>query len=246
MTHPALRELREKLAAQGSRLSFADLGEPLLEDLAVVWHGGRPLAVAAAELLSLADDIPVTRRDRQIAGRAMLTLLARRSAPVTVLIPAEQVFLLGNKAVDDGDAEAEAAWERREQEYASLSAFPQAYDRDEFRKDSWGAFRAARTGALDADALGPDKIALGHRLALMCKNLPPGLRQWFHRRYGVERADVLAWKFILAVRGLRTYRRSAGAEIPLDGSMPAPDALVDATLALPLGDLARTTILDPV
>lgn len=244
MIPAAVRPLRDLIKEHGENLAFGDLAEPMLEDLAVGWAEGRPIAVAAAELLSQIDDIPFRRRDRQIAGRALLALLARQGAPIEVEAPAEHVYLLGRRENDTGDPEAEAAWERREAEYRSLSEHDVEYPMDMFKIDVATAFNAARQ-AMDANVeLPEDKIASEHRLALLYRNAPQTLRAWFHRRYKDTDPDVVCWKFILAGRALARYRTEV-----LPGETPAgsiPKQLMDSVLAIDLGDLARTSILEPV
>ena len=142
------------------------------------------------------------------------------------------------------DPEAEVAWRRREDEYRSLSSLPSNYALDDFKVDISSAFQAARKGLGPSAELPEDEVAADHPLALMHRKLPASLRGWFQRRYPRNRADVLAWKFILAGRALARFRTLRSSEEPDDGSIPGQ--LMASVLAIDLGDLARTSILEPV
>ena len=87
MSDTSLRSLRDLLKDRPQGLSFADLPGTVLEDLALGWSGGRTTARVAAELASRIDGIPLEGRDREIAGRALLTLLVRRGAEPAGLVP---------------------------------------------------------------------------------------------------------------------------------------------------------------
>jgi len=244
VTAPSLAALRDLVRERGDELTFADLSEPILEDLAVGWSDGRPFAAAAAEMLSRADGIPPANRDKQLVGRAALTLAARRGADVRAAAKPEHVLLLGDPERDEGDAEAERAFDRRRREYEELSRFPSQMAQEEFAVAASQAFRAAKTR--DAK-LGADKIAAAHPLALLGLTLPSGLRAWFHQRFDPERADPLAWKFVLVSRALARHR-GAMAEtgvLPEGADAAVPSTLLSALLALDLGDLARTAVLEP-
>jgi len=244
MTAPSLAALRDLLRERGDELTFADLGEPLLEDLAVGWSDGRPFAAAAAEMLSRSDGIAPTDRDRQLAGRAALTLAARRGADVRAVALPQHVLLLGDPDEDEGDPEAERAFDRRRREYEELSRFAVQMSAEEFAVAASQAFRAAKKR--DAD-LAPDKIASANPLALLGLTLPSGLRAWFHQRHEPERADALAWKFVLVSRAIARHR-GAMAEtgvLPEGADAAVPSTLLAALLALDLGDLARTAVLAP-
>lgn len=243
MTLACLRPLRDVLTERGEELTFADLSEPLLEDLAVGWEEGRPIAIAAAEMLSQIDGIPIKRRSRQVAGRALLTLLVRQGAPLSLAVQGDEMRLLGSPALDQGDAEAEAAWHRREEEYQSLSELECDYPLEKFTVDVATAFEATRSAVSTDVDLPPDAVAESHRLALLYRAAPKNLRVWFHRRYRDVNADAICWKFILAGRALTRYRT-----IALPGEKPAgriPKQLMASVLAIDLGDLARTSILEP-
>jgi hypothetical protein len=247
VSETSLRSFRDLLKDRPQGLTFADLPGTVLEDLALGWSGGRTTAAVAAELATRIDGIPQEGRDREIAGRALLTLLVRRGAPVVVQAAADEVRLLGNAALDQGDAEAELAWTRREEEYASLDALPAEYGLTEYGEDLQGAFAAARD---EPDtALPQDTVAAEHPLALLCTSLPPGLRTWFHGRYPADRADALAWKFVLVGRALAHHRNGmleTGVLSLGDADIAVPEQLVRALLALDLGQLARTAILEPL
>ena len=245
MTAEALRALREKVEEYGETLTFADLSEPLLIDLALGWHDGHPFAVHAAVLLSRIDGISAAGRERELAGRALLTVLARRRTGVVPETPADGVRLLGAPEVDDGDAEAVRAFERREQEYAALSELTPPYAPDDFARDAAEAFAAVRTRADEGRALPPDTVGPEHRLALLGQVLPPGLRAHFHARCGAERADATAWKFVLVAKALARHRDEMQIAGVLDGQGTAvPQKLLDALLATDLGDLARTAVVE--
>ncbi|MCE9636578.1 MAG: hypothetical protein K8T90_12810 [Planctomycetes bacterium] len=270
MNSDALRALREKFTDVGETVSFADLSEPLLMDLALGWHSGRPFAEHAAALLSRIDTIPEPGRAAELAGRALLTILARRRAGVVPTTSAENVRLLGDPAVDDeGDPEGARAFERREQEYSSLSDLTPPYTAADFAADAAGAFTAAKTRADEGRKLPPDRVGPEHRLALLGTALPPGLRAWFHgdrvqlsssaSREGAAAgdaaptgdadrellADATAWKFVLVSRALARHRDAMAATGVLDGQGTAvPLKLLEALLATDLGDLARTALFD--
>jgi hypothetical protein len=246
VTSDALRALREKFQDLGDTVSFADLSEPLLLDLALAWHHGRPFAEHAATLLSRIDGISEEGRAAELAGRALLTLLARRRSGVVPQTPAEDVRLLGDPTVDqEGDREAALAFERRDAEYASLSELTPPYPAPDFAADAAGAFAAAKTRADEGRALPPDRVGPEHRLALLGQALPPGLRAWFHERYGGDRADATAWKFVLVSRALARHREGMASAGVLEGQGTAvPQKLLDALLATDLGDLARTALME--
>lgn len=230
--------------AEGA-LTFADLPRPLLEDLALGWLDGAPFALRAAEMLSRIDGIPPEGRAKQLAGRAVLTILERDRATKPESA-SDQVKLLGEPDVDEGDPEAVDAFDRREREYESLSALPADYETDEFAADATGVFAAARSRHPELAALPPDGIAAAHRLALLGLSLPAGLRAWFHDGYGPERGAVLAWKFVLASRTLARHRDGLARSGMLDGQgTEIPHALLVGVLATPLGDLARTGAPEP-
>ncbi len=247
MSDLSFDSLRDLLRSRPNGLTFADLPGTVLEDLALGWSGGRRLAEVAAQLATRIDGIPSSGRDSEIAGRALLTLLARRGAPIAVRTEGDHVRLLGSPEDDEGDPEGAAAFQAREAEYASLAAMDSAYAVGEYVADVRGAFDAARTGM--PAALPPDRVAGGHRLALLHTGLPAGLRTWFHDRYDEQRADSLAWKFVLVGRGIARHRDGmleTGVLRALGDPDPAvPEELVRALLALDLGELARTAILEP-
>lgn len=245
MIPDALRALRERLQERGEELTFADLSEPMLVDLALGWHQGIPFAVHAASLLARIDGIPAEGRERDLAGRALLTLLARRRAGVVPVAAADTVRLLGDPDVDEGDPEAVRAFERREQEYRALSDLTPPYAVTEFATDAAQAFAAARARADEGRKLPPDAIGAEHRLALLGMALPPGLRAHFHERHGPERADAIAWKFVLVSKALARHHEEMATTGVLDGQGTAvPQKLLEALLATDLGDLARTSLLD--
>jgi hypothetical protein len=240
----SLAGLRDLVGERGDELTFAQLSEPLLEDLAVGWEGGRPFAAAAAELLARTDGIPPKNRDRQLAGRAALTLAARRGAQVRLVSQPEHVYLLGDPEGDEGDPEAERAFDRRQREYEALSRFAVQMLPEEFASAAAQAFRAAKTKDADVAA---DRIGPAYPLALLGLKIPAGLRAWFHERHEEERADALAWKFVLVSRALARHR-GAMAEtgvLPEGADASVPATLLNALLALDLGDLARTAVLEP-
>jgi hypothetical protein len=240
----ALRALRERLQEKAEELTFADLSEPMLLDLALGWHQGRPFAEHAAVLLSRIDGIPAEGRERDLAGRALLTVLARRRAGVVPDTSADQVRLLGDPEVDDGDAEAVRTWERREREYASLSELTPPYTAEEFARDASQAFRAVRERTDEGRALPPDAVGADHRLALLGSALPFGLRAHFHERYG-DRGDAVAWKFVLVSKVLARHREGMASAGVLEGQGTAvPLRLLEALLAIDLGDLARTALFE--
>jgi hypothetical protein len=239
----SLAALRDLLRERGDSLTFAQLSEPLLEDLAVGWLEGRPFAEAASALLSRTDGISPQGRDRQLAGRAALTLAARRGADVRLVTQPENVYLLGDPEEDEGDPEAERAYSRRQREYEELSRIAVQMAPEEFVSAAARAFRAAREGVEP----GEDRIAGSHPLALLGLTLPPGLLAWFRRSFDPDRADALAWKFVLVSRALARHR-SAMAEtgvLPPGADAPVPQQLLTALLALDLGELARTAVLEP-
>ncbi len=244
MTSGALVALRELLRDRADDLTFADLSQPLLEDLAFGWYAGRPLAESAAEMLARVDGIDAAGRDREIAGRALLTLLQRRRVAVHVETPGDRVRLLGDPSVDEGDPEGRFAWDRREEEYRSLTEATQAYGAKEFAADAAGAFQAARTPVTNVP---PDAIGPAHPLALAGMALPSGLRGWFHGRYGAERADALAWQFVLVSRALARHRAGMADSgvLPRGTDTSIPQRLLEALLALDMGELARTSVLEP-
>ena len=244
MSAPSLSFLRDLIEDRADDLTFAGLSEPLLEDLAVGWSDGRPFAAAAAEMLSRTDGIAPKDRDRQLAGRAALTLAARRGAALRVVVPAENVFLIGDPEGDEGDPEAERAFDRRRREYEELSRYAVQMAPEEFALAAARAFRAAKEPSAEVP---PDSIATSYPLALLGLTLPKGLRAWFHARHEIERADQLAWKFVLVSRALARHR-SAMAEtgvLPEGADAAVPATLLNALLALDLGDLARTAVLEP-
>lgn len=245
MSAPALGTLRDLLRDRGDELTFADLPEPLLEDLAVGWSEGRPFAAAAAEMLSRGDGIAAEGRDRQLAGRAALTLAARRGAKLRQVSAPEHVYLLGDPKEDEGDPEAERAYARRQREYEELSRFAVQMAPEEFASAAAQAFRAAKQRR-DAD-VAPDAIASAFPLALLGLELPRGLRAWFHERHEKERADALAWKFVLVSRALARHRGAMAVSgvLPEGVDATVPATLLNALLALDLGDLARTAVLEP-
>ncbi len=244
MTAPSLASLRDLIRERGDDLTFADLGEPLLEDLAVGWSDGRPFAAAAAEMLSNADGISPDARDRQLSGRAALTLASRRGANVRMVSLPEHVHLLGDPEGDEGDPEAERAFDRRRREYEELSRFAVQMAPEEFALAAAQAFRAAKTRD---GALAPDPIGPAHPLALLGLALPSGLRAWFHARHESERADALAWKFVLVSRAIARHRGAMAESgvLPEGADAAVPAKLLGALLALDLGDLARTAVLEP-
>lgn len=244
MSAPSLGALRDLIEDRADELTFASLSEPLLEDLAVGWSDGRPFAAAAAEMLSRTDGIAAEGRDRELAGRAALTLAARRGAAVRVAVPAENVYLLGDPAEDEGDSEAERAFDRRRREYEELSRYAVQMTPEEFAFAAARAFKAAKEPAADVP---PDRIAASYPLALLGLTLPRGLRAWFHSRHEPERADPLAWKFVLVSRALARHRGAmAEAGVLPEGTDAAvPATLLGALLALDLGELARTAVLEP-
>lgn len=244
MSAASLGTLRDLLTARGNELTFALLPEPVLEDLAVGWEGGRPFAAAAAEMLSRSDGIAPKDRDRQLAGRAALTLAARRGAGVRLVSRPEHVYLLGDPEGDEGDPEAERAFDRRRREYEELSRFAVQMSAEEFALAATKAFRAAKSPdpGLPDDPIGPS-----FALALLGLRLPTGLRAWFHAHHDPERADALAWKFVLVSRAIARHR-GAMAEtgvLPEGTDAAVPATLLAALLALDLGDLARTAVLEP-
>ena len=248
MDTASLSSLRDLLRDRPQGLTFADLPGTVLEDLALGWSGGKPTAQVAAELAARIDGIAAAGRDREIAGRALLTLLERRGAAVRPRVPGDHVRLLGNPSADQGDPEAVETWVRREEEYASLAALRADYEVAEYTTDLRGAFEAARRGDPGAPPLPRDAVAHEHRLALLCTNLPAGLRRWFHDHHGPGRGDVLAWKFVLVGRALAHHRNGMleTGVLRLAGADAVPERLVEALLALDLGQLARTAILDPL
>ncbi len=248
MTDLSLSSLRDLLRERPQGLTFADLPETVLEDLALGWSGGRATAKVAAELAARIDGIPADGRDREIAGRALLTLLARRGAPIQTDWEADSVRLLGNPQADSGDPEAVQTYTRREAEYASLDDLPSEISLDEYTADLAGAFAAARENPDPPPP--PDAVAANHRLALLHTGLPAGLRAWFHGRYGAERGDAVAWRFVLIGRAIAHHRMGmleTGVLRGLGDADPKiPERLVTALLAQDLGSLARSAILDPV
>jgi hypothetical protein len=267
VTSEALRALREKFQDVGDTVSFADLSEPLLLDLALGWQQGRPFAEHAAGLLSRIDGLPEEGRAAEIAGRALLTLLARRRTGVVPATPAENVRLLGDPDVEtEGDPEAREAFRRREEEYRSLSAIEATTTAAEFAIDAAGAFAAAKSRADEGRHLPSDEIGAAHRLALLGQTLPPGLRAWFHERYpddggaasradstapsradstAPSRADSTAWRFVLVSRALARHREAMETSGVLQGQgTSVPQKLLDALLATDLGALARTALME--
>lgn len=245
MSADALRAIREKVQELGEEATFADLSEPLLMDLALGWHEGRTFAAHAAVLLSMLDGIPADGRERDLAGRALLTILARRRAGVVPVAAAEHVRLLGDPSVDEGDPEGVRAFERREQEYRQLSELTPPYTAADFAEDAAHAFQAARARTDEGRALPPDRIGPEHRLALVGLALPPGLRAHFHARYGPERGDAAAWKFVLVSKSLARHGEQMSRTGVLRGEGTAvPQRLLEALLATDLGDLARTALYE--
>ena len=244
MSSAALGTLRDLIRDRGDDLTFALLPEPLLEDLAVGWSDGRPFAAAAAEMLARSDGVPAKGRDRQLAGRAVLTLAARRGAAVRAVSSAEHVYLLGDVEGDEGDPEAERAFARRQREYEELSRFAVQMTPTEFAVAAAQAFAAAKTRGADVP---PDAIAASFPLALLGLTIPAGLRAWFHARHESERADALAWKFVLVSRALARHRGAMAATgvLPEGADANVPSTLLTALLALDLGELARTAVLEP-
>lgn len=245
MSSEALRSLRERIADAGETLTFADLSETTLLDLALGWHDGRPFAVHAAALLSRIDGLPAEGRERDLAGRAVLALLERRRAGPPPETPAENVRLLGDPRFDEGDPEAVRAFERREAEYLSLSERTPPGSPAEFAADAAEAFRAVRERDAEGRALAPDTIGPEHRLALLGTALPPGLRAHFHGRTADGTADARAWRFVLVSKALARHRESMAAAGLLAGQgEQIPPRLLEALLATDLGDLARTALLE--
>jgi hypothetical protein len=240
----SLAALRELIGERGDQVTFADLSQPVLEDLALGWEGGRPFAAAAAELLSRSDGIPPENRDRQLAGRAALTLAARRGANLRTTSSAEHVYLLGDPSGDEGDPEAERAFDRRRREYEELSRFAVQMTVEDFVAAASLAFRAARSVGADLPA---DRIGPAHPLALLGLALPSGLRAWFHDRFDADRADALAWKFVLVSRAVARHRGAMAATgvLPDGADAPVPSTLLAGLLALDLGELAKTGVLEP-
>ncbi len=240
-----LRTLKDLLTERGQDLTFADLPSTLLEDLALGWTSGRTIAAEAASWLARIDGIPAGQRGPELAGRALLTLLARRGAAVAVRIAAENVRLLGDPSDDEGDAEAAAAYADRERQYASLTERQPEYGVPDFVADAGGAFAAARAGQ-PATEPPPDTFAAEHALALLGTQLPAGLRRWFHARHPAEAADAAAWRFFLTARALAHHHdRMEDAGVVAEGDA-VPTKLLAATLLTDLGELARTAILEPV
>ncbi len=98
-----------------------------------------------------------------------------------------------------------------------------------------------------ATALPPDRFSTGFRLALIGAALPPGLRAYFHGRYGDEGvlADALGWKFVLTGRALAHHRdRMVGDGVIAADEAGMPTRLVASVLLLGLGRLARTALLE--
>ncbi len=247
MSGVSMQSLRDLLKDRPQGLTFADLPSTVLEDLALGWSGGRSTAEVAAELASRLDGIPKRGRDREIAGRAVLALLGRRGASIAVAAPADHVRFLGNVGTDEGDPEGGQAFVDREAEYDALDALPTDYGVDDFQADLGGAFAAAKQPA--PTSLPADDIALKHPLSLLCTSLPGGLRGWFHDRYAAERADVYAWTFVLVGRAIAHHRNGmleTGVLSLDDVDTGIPEAMVRGLLALPLGQLARTAILEPL
>lgn len=244
MSTGSLGALRDLIHERGDELTFAQLSQPLLEDLAVGWEAGRPFAAAAAELLARTDGIAAKDRDRQLAGRAALTLAARRGAAIRVNAPAENVYLIGDPEGDEGDVEAERAFDRRRREYEELSRFAVQMAPEDFTSAALQAFQAARTHAGD---VAQDRIASSFPLALLGLRLPDGLRAWFHDRYEPERADPLAWKFVLVSRALARHRGAMAESgvLPEGEDVPVPSTLLGALLSLDLGELSRTAVIEP-
>lgn len=246
MSAEALRALRDLVVERAETLTFADLSEPLLEDLALGWHAGARFADHAATFLEHVDGIPAAVRAPELAGRALLTLLARRRTGPEPETPADGVRLLGDPATDRGDPEGRRAFDLREEEYASLSERSPAYSADQFAADAAGAFEAVRTRAEQGRALAPDEVGAAHRLALTGMSLPPGLRAWFHERHDAARADLVAWKFVLTARALARHHSAMSASGVLDGQGTAvPRKFLEALLATDLGELAKTAAIEP-
>ncbi len=246
MDGTSLQSLRDLLRARPEGLTFADLPGTVLEDLALGWSGGRRTSRVAAELAERLDGIPAETREPEIAGRALLTLLARRGAPVYVEAPADHVFLLGTAETDRGDPEGRRAFERREAEYASLARIASEYPVASYADDLAPAFRASRE-APDREPEHDDAIGRDHPLALLATRLPRGLRAWFHARHGERDGDALAWKFVLVGRALAHHRNGMLETGVLRISGDAvPEQLVRGLLALDLGQLARTAVREPV
>ena len=243
MSSEALRAIRETIQDLGETVTFADISEPLLVDLALGWHEGLPFAEHVASFLTRIDGIPTAGRAAELSGRALLTLLTRRGAGIATDAAAENVRLRADVAVDEGDAEGRRAFERREAEYTSLSELTPPYSMDEFARDAAEAFPAVRTRADEGRTLPADEVGAEHRLALLCQALPPGLRAHFHAVHGPERADALAWKFVLVSRALARHRDKMTETGVLEGQGTAvPQRLLLGLLATDLGDLARTAL----
>lgn len=240
-----LRHLRERLASASDSLTFADLPEDVLEDLAAGWSEGRTLAAHAAELCHRLDGIPLHRREQQISGRATLTLLGRRGLAVAMDVPSDEVTLLGNAALDRGDSDGELAWELRQSQLAKLRELSVPYAPEEYASDLRGALDAARTRGGELEILGieTDEIARSHPFALLAQSLPAGLRVWFHEEYEPDRADALAWKFVLVGRALARHMDRMRTDGVLEVGDAPPARLVAAVLATDLGELAETAIL---
>jgi hypothetical protein len=252
MNRGPLVTLRDLLRSHTDDLTFADLPEPLLEDLAVGWFEGHCVATSAAEMLSLIDGLPVEGRDEELAGRAVLTLLSRHGV-LRPDVPAERVYLLGSPEDTEGDTEAVRAFGRREEEYDSLATWSPELMPDEFAEAATRAFEAARTRAEEGRLLPDDDLAAEHTLALLGQRLPAGLRAWFHERHGrhargsrsgPRHADAMGWKFVLVGRALLKHREEmVKAGVPVGSGLP--ERLLGSLLALDLGDLARTALLEP-
>lgn len=241
-----LRYLRERLVEKREELTFADLPEDVLEDLAAGWTEGRRLAEHAAELCHRMDGVELHRRAEQIAGRALITLLDRRGVAFAVDVPSDEVSLLGNPALDRGDPDGELAWERRQSQLAELRKQPVPYSATEYAGDLAGALDAARNRAAEAEVLGLDVDLIGRAnpFALLAQSLPPGLRVWFHEEYEPGRADLLAWKFVLLGRALSRHLDRMAADGVIERGAAPPARLVAALLATDLGELAETAILN--
>lgn len=244
----SLRTIREMVREREETLTFGDLSAPLLEDLAIGWHKGMPFASHVASFLAQVDGITAPQRDREIAGRALLTLLDRRGAPVA-RHRGDEVRLLGSPEEDTGDPEAIRAFDQRTAEYASLSALSPEYGPEDFAADAAGAFESSRTKKAEGASLPPDGIADEHVLALLGLRLPPGLRVWFHARYAASKgpagADARAWKFVLASRALAIHREHLAASgLLADQGTAVPAKLLEAVLATDLGEMARTAVRD--
>lgn len=245
MTADALRAIREKIQELGETATFADLSQPLLFDLALGWHEGRPFAAHAAELLSRIDGIPPDARVKELSGRALLTLLERRRTGAPPESPAAAVRLLADPEVDEGDAEGAAAFDRREEEYVSLAALTPPTSPAEFARDAAAAFDAARSRADAGRGLPPDPIGPSHPLALLGQRLPPGLRAHFHATRDAAVADAAAWQFVLVSKALARHREQMEIAGVLDGSgTEVPARLVAGLLATDLGALARTALVE--